>query len=117
MRKIGYFILILLLFGCSGKTNKNKDQQILPIVEMQKIVWDMFKADELYVRISAIDSLDKFQTGNLKLYDQVFKAYGISKKQFYNSYQYYQSHPDLYKTLIDSVDAISKRQRAIPQTK
>lgn len=77
----------------------------------------MFKADELYVRINANDSLDKSQTGNLKLYDQVFKAYGISKNQFYNSYQYYQSHPDLYKTLIDSVDALSKRQREIPQAK
>jgi|688.fasta_scaffold00585_53 hypothetical protein len=117
MRKIGYFFLLALLFACNSKNNSNKDQQIIPINQMREIVWDMLKADEYYIRISAIDSLDKTQTGNLKLYDQVFKAYGISKKQFYNSYQYYQAHPALFKTLIDSVDALSSRQRAIPQTK
>lgn len=116
MRKIS--ILILLVFSISCKNNsKNIDQQVIPINNMRKIVWDMFKADEYYVRISSKDSLDKSQTGNLKLYDQVFRSYGISKKQFYNSYQYYQSHPDLFKTLIDSVDALAKRQREIPQAK
>ena len=28
-----------------------------------------------------------------------------------------EQHPDLFKTLIDSVDALSKRQREIPQAK
>ncbi len=115
MKKIVFFIFLLALISCNSKVNK--DQQIIPINEMRKIVWDMFKADEYYVRISSIDTLDKNQTGNLKLYDQVFRAYGISKKQFYYSYQYYQSHPDLFKTLIDSVDALSKSQREIPKVK
>ena len=117
MKIIGTFLLLMMLYACNSRSNSNKDQQLVPIIKMREIVWDMLKADEYYVRISALDSLDKAQTTNLKLYDQVFKVYGISKKQFYFSYQYYQSHPALFKTLIDSVDALSKRQRAIPQSK
>ncbi len=78
---------------------------------MRKIVWDMLKADEYYVRISVKDTTDKPQTGNLKLYDQVFKSYGITKEQFYNSYKYYEAHPLEFKELIDSVNGIAKFQR------
>ncbi len=117
MRKIFACCSLIFLLSCNSSNSKQNDQQIIPINEMKNIVWDMFKADEYYVRISTKDTLDKLQTGNLKLYDQVFTSYGISKKKFYNSYRYYQSHPDLFKTLIDSVDALSKRQREIPQAK
>lgn len=117
MKNFLVFIVLFFLVSCNSSNSKKNDQQIIPINEMRKIVWDMFKADEYYIRISDKDTLDKTQTGNLRLYDQVFSTYGISKKRFYNSYQYYQSHPDLFKTLIDSVDALSKRQREIPQAK
>ncbi len=78
---------------------------------MRKLVWDVLKADEYYIRISVKDTIAPFQTGNLKLYDQVFKSYGITKEQFYFSYKYYESHPLQFKELIDSVDAIAKFQR------
>ncbi len=78
---------------------------------MRKIVWDMLKADEYYVRKSIKDTTDNPQTGNLKLYDQVFKSYGITKDQFYNSFKYYEAHPVEFKELIDSVNGIAKFQR------
>lgn len=85
--------------------------KVIPINEMRKITWDMIKADEYYARITIKDTTDKPQTANLKLYDQVFKSYGITKEQFYFSYKYYESHPVEFKELIDSVDAIAKFQR------
>ncbi len=78
---------------------------------MQKIVWDILKADEYYVRIRVKDTIAPIQTNNLKLYDQVFKSYGITKEQFYFSYKYYESHPVQFKVLIDSVESIAKFQR------
>lgn len=78
---------------------------------MRKLLWDVLKADEYYVRIKVKDTVAPLQTSNLKLYDQVFNSHGITKEQFYFSYKYYESHPEEFKVLIDSVESIAKFQR------
>lgn len=111
MRNIIFIIGLFFLFACGSISSKKKELKVIPVNEMRKIVWDMLKADEYFVRINVKDTSVISPTGNLKLYDQVFKSHGITKEQFYFSYKYYESHPLQFKELIDSVESIAKFQR------
>ena len=108
------FLVILLtiitIAVCSCNSNK-QSKEPLPIDQMKYLMWDMLKADEFYIRLTTNDTAKKFQKENLRLYDQIFRSYGVSKEKFYSSYKFYESHPNLFKELIDSVENLSKRQR------
>lgn len=109
MRKsIGIYFFVLAI-ACAGE---KIPKQVVPISEMSKIMWDLMKVDEYFIRITAKDSLNKLAKENIRLYDQVFRSYGIERKKFYDSYAYYTAHPEHYKVLIDSMEAISTKQRA-----
>jgi len=106
-----HIVIIGLLFitACSENsfTDRVPKKYIQPN-EMRFIMWDMLKADEYYNRIIMYDSAHKLQNENFRLYDQVFRSYGITKEQYYSSFKFYESHPKLFKALVDSVDATSR---------
>lgn len=108
MRKLIIGCLICFAMACTGD---KIPKTVLPIKDMSAIMWDMMKMDEYFIRITAKDSLNKLAKENIRMYEQVFKSYGINRKTFYSSYAYYESHPQHYKVLIDSIDALSNRQR------
>jgi hypothetical protein len=45
------------------------------------------------------------------LYEQVFAVHKITKKQFYDSYHYYEAHPVAYKELVDSLESYANKQK------
>ena len=102
-----FVIIVLIAFVCCKK--KSSDNNILQIDEMKTVMWDMSTADEWFNQIPIIDSLHKTRRQNIQLYEQVFASHSITKKQFYNSYQYYQTRPDKMKILLDSVNAYGDR--------
>lgn len=106
-------IALCLLLGasCADPVEPKVKKGVITVNQMRYIMWDLFMADEYYMRMTINDTLNKKKYENLRLYDQVFRSYGISKQKFYDSYKYYASHPDLYKVLIDSVDGVAKKQR------
>ena len=81
---------------------------------MKAIMWDMVCADELYAESATKDSTLKIKKDNFRLYQQVFAIHKISKNTFYSSYRYYQSHPDEYKILMDSLQAYGTLQKNKP---
>lgn len=105
MRKL---LLILLVAWSVSSCNKEKK---MPIDQMKKIMWDMTCADELYAETVVRDSTIKVKKDNFRLYEQVFAIHKVSKEAFYSSYHYYQLHPDEFKTLMDSLQVYSNRQR------
>jgi hypothetical protein len=105
------YLIILILIVTAGCGGNSTDKKVLPVQDMKLIMWDMLKADEYYIKLTTNDTAQQFKNENFRLYDQVFRAYKINRKQFYSSYKYYESHPDLFKVLIDSVDEVAKRQR------
>ncbi len=109
------FGLFILLFSACGV--KKMPAEVLPINKMKFIMWDMMKMDEYYVRITIRDTLHKLDQEQFRLYEQVFNAYNITKQKFYKSYDYYQSNPVVFKTLLDSIDALSSRQKTIGYNK
>jgi len=114
VRKSIVLYFFVFAISCAGE---KIPKQVLPINDMSKIMWDLIKMDEYFIRITAKDSLNKLAKENIRLYDQVFRSYGIERKKFYDSYAYYTAHPEQYKVLIDSMEAISTRQRTTFQQK
>jgi hypothetical protein len=84
---------------------------VLPFDSLKVIVWDLLNAEEFNNVLITKDSTLRNSKNNLKLYQQVFYIHHISKEQFYNSYEFYQEHPDRFKLLMDSVATYAPRQR------
>jgi parvulin-like peptidyl-prolyl isomerase len=78
---------------------------------MKLVMWDMMKADELYMRILGKDSTARFRKENIRLYEEVLLLHKTTKGQFDSSYKYYEAHPIEFKLLIDSLEAFSVREK------
>lgn len=114
MRKRNWLIVFLLitLFSCKRK----QAAEILPINSMKLVMWDILKSDEWYTQTAMRDTLHLRLNENFQIYEQVFKIHHITKAQFYNSYKYYETHPDQFKVLIDSVVMVGDRDKVIEKT-
>lgn len=103
---VSIILVVCMLVACKSKS---KTEDTLPINDMKTILWDMENADVWFNQIPLTDSVHRTRQMNIQLYEQVFASHNITKKQFYNSYQYYQTRPDKMKTLLDSVVAYGER--------
>lgn len=107
--------IIKLFCGClitsMGCRSAVPAEGLLVPDSMKVIMWDMMKADELYLRISAKDTTAARRKENIRLYEQVFAVHKITKKQFDSSYHFYATHPDQFKLLLDSLDVYALRER------
>ncbi len=113
MRIVFFAFFGLFLFACKGKQAK---KNVLPVSSMKLILWDILKADEWYFQTAIRDTLRKRVNENFQIYEQVYKIHHITKEQFYLSYKYYETHPDQFKTLIDSVIAVGDRDKIIEKS-
>ena len=109
--KIFLSAIIFVSLGLMGCKSGGDNKMILPLDTMKVVMWDMLKADEWYIRKTIKDSTLKTKHENIRLYEQVFAIHNITRKQFYTSYKYYESHPPEFKVLIDSIEASSNRIR------
>jgi len=103
-----YSCIIALAFlwiacGRSGST-------VLEPEKMKLVMWDMLRADE----VASLEGLKDTVPNNLlrhavEKYGQVFAVHHITREQFYDSYRYYQEHPEEHKLLMDSLQAFGTR--------
>lgn len=107
--KIFLSAIIFVCLGLMGCQSGGDKKIILPLDTMKVVMWDMLKADEWYIRSTVKDSTLKTKHENIRLYEQVFAIHAITRKQFYTSYKYYESHPQEFKVLIDSIETFSNR--------
>lgn len=114
MRKRNWLIVFLLiaLFSCKRKQAAG----IIPINSMKLVMWDILKSDEWYTQTAIRDTLHLRLNENFQIYEQVFQIHHITKAQFYNSYKYYETHPDQFKVLIDSVIMVGDRDKVIEKS-
>lgn len=107
-----YFLIVtaLVLFSCGGKDQLPKG--VLPKEQMEKVLWDIARADELVsYQYSKDSSVNRFQK-SVELYRQVFRIHKTNEEQFRNSFQYYQNHPQQLKPVFDSLQ--KRRQGGYP---
>ena len=106
-RQVYLLLVFVLLAGCNGSMPKN----VLPVNTMKVVMFDMLKADEWYARKLVGDTLMLKVKEDIPLYEQVFAVHEITKKQFYDSYHYYEAHPVAYKELVDSLESYANKQK------
>jgi len=93
-------IALLLFFSCKQKTKV--PDTILPVNKMEKVLMDILLADEFYNQKQADSAtIDSFNRTNL--YKAVFTLHKTNKDEFRKSLNFYEGHPDLLKTILDSV--------------
>ena len=106
-RLVYLLFVFVLLVSCNNEMPKN----VLPVDAMKVVMFDMLKADEWYARKLVGDTLMLKVKEDIPLYEQVFAVHKITKKQFYDSYHYYEAHPVAYKELVDSLESYANKQK------
>ena len=106
MKKFCLFTMVLLaLLGCTDEVPEG----ILPPGKMQMVMWDMLQADELTAYEFTKDSTEPVVSNKLHYYQNIYQIHQISREEFRNSMEYYQSHPELLKTVLDSIQSMGER--------
>ena len=106
-------VIIIAIFFLMGCSSRPVPKTIIAPNEMKAVMIDMIKADEFINTILMKDSSLDLKKRRTELYDQVFTLHKTSHKEFYNSYSYYQQHPDLNKILFDSLINYGNRLKMI----
>lgn len=107
MNRILVIVLLFFLAGCIN--NNDISSKIIPLPRMKSVMWDFLLADGIVSYNINIDSSIAASNKRFVLYKSVLNKHKISKDQFERSLKYYQSRPDLVKTLLDSLLAQSVR--------
>jgi hypothetical protein len=104
MRISVFICLLALLASCVAKEAVPRD--VIQPDKMKLVMWDMVRADEfLSAYVFAKDStLDKKKASD-SLYAVVFKLHHISPADFSKSFQFYRTHPNDMKALVDSINS------------
>lgn len=83
---------------------------------MQAVLWDMFRADALTYNFLTRDTSQKPEAANVKLQQQIFNEQKITKDEFYKSYEFYKTHPNLMEPLLDSmIDKATREKYKVSQ--
>jgi hypothetical protein len=107
-RALVVFCFAVFLYSCGGKQNQGI---VLPTAKMQAVMWDMFLADAYTQRYIKTDSSKNELQQNAALQQKIFELHKISRADFYTSYEYYNNHPDMMRTMLDSITVKSDRER------
>ena len=103
-----YLVALFFLLACQFS---EKGKAPVAFAKMPKIVWELMQSDGYYSKISFLDSTLKGKRKNVEMYQQIFDLNKVTPKDFYTSIDFYEKHPLLFKELMDSVAAISKREK------
>ena len=98
-----YTVLIIctVLLSCADKKAFPKD--VIRPEKMEEIFWDYISADVYATEFVKADSIKKPLTENLRLQNELFRMHHTTKEQFYKSYDYYVSHPEMMEAMLDSM--------------
>lgn len=105
---------MLVFFFITSCSNKKVDtDKFLPVEVMQKTVFQLMEVDEFLSRQIQTDTAVQPQVIKAKYYQQVFNLNKVDRVRFYATMRYMEKHPDAYKILVDSLEALSKREKLI----
>ena len=115
MRFFLFIILIILNFGCIRDNKIPKD--VIPQNQMRKIMWDLMRADAYVTDFIMKDSTCDKKAESAKLYEKIFDIHATTQEAFKKSLAFYQSRPDLFKVISDSLRSDEKKSQQYPEEK
>jgi Domain of unknown function (DUF4296) len=101
------FTFIILSCGSNDKVPKD----VLEPQKMERVMTDILMAEsfsESYLLLDTTKKRDEWFTGEL---NKVLAINQISQDQFRKSMDFYKSRPDIFKVIIDSINAKGQRNR------
>jgi len=113
MRFSLFIILIILTFGCIQDKKIPKD--ILPQNEMRKIMWDLMRADAYVSTFIMKDSTKNQKAESITLYEKIFDIHSTTRENFKKSLAFYESRPDLFKAISDSLRSDERKVQQYPE--
>ena len=112
MRRIIIFLSMLLMLASCGKRNDTPAGLLKP-AKMQDVLWDIIRLEAFTSQfIKPKPSLNAVEE-NASLQKQVFAIHQVSKEDFYRSFDYYKTHADLMKIILDSIVSKAGREKFI----
>ena len=107
MRLALFIIPLVIIFGCIRDNKIPKG--ILPQNEMRKVMWDLMRADAYVADFIMKDSTRDKLAESAILYEKVFSIHATTEETFRKSVAFYESRPDLLKTIMDSLRIDEKK--------
>jgi len=115
MKFAPFIILVILLFGCIKDNKIPKD--VIPQNQMRKIMWDLMRADAYVGDFVMKDSTCDKKAESASLYQKIFDIHSTTRETFKKSLAFYQSRPDLFKAISDSLRIDEKKSQQYPEEK
>ena len=110
MNRLVICFLMIFMIACAAKDVTPKN--LLSKEKMAQVLWDVIRADQFYAEFVARDSL-KAKNERFRLYEETYKIHGITKETFKSSYEYYSTHPDQLKVILDTISARVSRETPV----
>ena len=104
-------IIIGMLFLTACASRETKEGALLPIKTMQQTVWQLMQVDEYLTRQIQTDTTMEPSLKKASYYQRVFNLNKVDRVKFYATMDYLDKHPMEMKVLMDSVEALSKREK------
>ncbi|MBL0357053.1 MAG: DUF4296 domain-containing protein [Chitinophagaceae bacterium] len=101
--------MTVVFFSCADKEGKGT---VLSTAKMQDVMWDMLMADAYTEKYLKTDSSKKELKQNAALQQKIFEFHKINREDFYKSYNYYSSRPDVMRIMLDTIGAKAERERS-----
>ena len=104
-------ILILLIFAFSCGRKDKVPEGVLEPAKMEKVMTDLLMSEsfaESYLLIDTSKKRDEWFTGEL---NKVLAVQDVTQDQVRKSLDFYKTRPDLFKVIIDSINARAQRNR------
>ncbi|HEV7621069.1 MAG TPA: DUF4296 domain-containing protein [Flavisolibacter sp.] len=105
IKKLSVIIIILFAVACNKK--EKIPEYVLSPLQMQQILIDGFRADEMAGYYMIQDTSYNGIAKRSMMYNTIFKVHHVTKEQFKKSLQYYESHPNMLKAVLDSMQIVT----------
>ena len=115
MRFSLFIILTILAFGCIQ--DKKIPNDVLKQNEMRKIMWDLMRADAYVANFIMKDSTKNQKEESVVLYEKIFDIHSTTREAFQKSLAFYQTRPDLFKTISDSLRSDERKAQEYLEVK
>lgn len=103
-------LFCFLAFAC--RQNDEIPSSVIPPEEMGKILFEANMAEEFVNSYVMKDRSKNKETEMKREYKKIFFMHDVTEQQFKKSYDFYRSHPEIYRALMDSLDAKAQRKRS-----
>lgn len=101
MRIVFTLLISFFFFACNQKDQVPKN--LIEPKKMQSIMLDYINAEVYSSQILKYDSTKNDTIENIKLQNKIFKKYSISKTDFYENFDYYNTHAEMMTGILDSL--------------